>query len=253
MLDAEQRKIEYLRLSVTDRCNIRCSYCMPSDDKFIKSKRELLTFDEIVRLVGLFAKLGIKRVRLTGGEPLVRRELPILIGKLLEAEGIAEVLMTTNGILLEQFAPLLFQAGLRKINIHLDTLDPQKFHRITRFGKHSQVLQGLDKAKEVGFEKIKLNMVIQRGVNDDEVIPMMKFARKTGVLLRLIELMPIGVARSNHDQLYLSLAKVFEQIQRHYTLIPTLTKHGFGPARYYQVKELGSEIGFITPLSNPFF
>ncbi|MBI2337248.1 MAG: GTP 3',8-cyclase MoaA [Deltaproteobacteria bacterium] len=251
LIDAYHRKIEYLRLSVTDLCNLRCRYCMPEDGVHTKSKSEILSFEEITRMVRILVALGVKRVRLTGGEPLVRKNLPRLIAMLQGIAGLEEILLTTNGVLLETLAYELKQAGLNKINIHLDTLHPEKFRHVTRWGDLEKVLRGLEKAIALGFKPIKLNMVVQRGFNDEEVEDLLHFAKNLNLVLRLIELMPIGPAQFQQDA-YLPLGQILARLSKKYTLEPYENKLGFGPAQYYFVKDFGVVLGTIRPVSKPF-
>jgi cyclic pyranopterin phosphate synthase len=211
----------------------------------------MLSFEEIVRLVRILVGVGVRRVRLTGGEPLVRRELPELIFRLKRIPRLKEVLLTTNGILLGPLARELKEAGLEKINIHLDTLSPEKFKQITRWGEIRNVLEGIEEAKRVGFSPIKINAVIQNGVND-EVEDLLRFAAENGLILRLIELMPIGPARQMMPSSYVPLEKIRIKLDEKYTMHPTGDRVGSGPALYYKVKELNTVIGFISPVSQPF-
>ena len=203
-------------------------------------------------MVRILAGLGIRRVRLTGGEPLVRKGLPDLVRRLKEIDGIQEILLTTNGILLKALAQELKEAGLEKINIHLDTLSPDKFKQITRWGNIEDLFAGIEAAKRAGFSPIKLNAVIQRGVNEDEVEDLLRFAVSNGLILRLIELMPIGEACGMMSSAYASLESIRRRLEEKYTLLPAGLRVGSGPARYYQVEELNTVVGFITPVSQPF-
>lgn len=250
--DGFQRKIEYLRLSLTDLCNIRCHYCMPAEGIFRSHRRELLTFEEITRLVQILVQLGVGKVRLTGGEPLVRRDLPVLVRMLHGVEGLEEVLLTTNGVSLKSFAGPLREAGLKRINIHLDTLRRDRFLRITRCDELPSVLEGIEEAIRVGLEPIKLNVVVQRGLNDDEIEGLMHFSADRGLILRLIEMMPIGPGRELMPVHFISSAEIREQLATRYTLTHWVGRLGPGPARYVKVKELGLLLGFISPVSQPF-
>lgn len=252
LLDAYQRRIEYLRLSVTEQCNLRCHYCMPLTAGGRVEGASILNFDEIERLVRIMVGLGIRRVRLTGGEPLARKELPSLVRRLTSIQGLEEVLLTTNALLLAQNAEALKAAGLRRINIHLDTLDPQTFKKITRWGNIERVFEGIREAKRVGFEPIKINAVIQRGLNDHEVKELLLFAVKEGLYLRFIELMPIGPARAM-PSLFMPMDEVRSLLEKKYSLVPMIGQSpGAGPAVYYRVAELNAMVGFISPLSQPF-
>lgn len=252
LTDSYDRKIEYLRLSVTDLCNIRCRYCMPVNGVPHVAKERILSFAEITRLVRILSGLGIRRVRLTGGEPLARNNLPVLVGMLKQVKDIREVLLTTNGILLGQQAGALRQAGLEKVNVHLDTLQAEKYRYITHWGSVDAVLAGIRAAQRVGFDCIKLNVVMQKGVNDDEVEDLLRFATDNGLILRLIELMPIGPARFLMPRHYIPLEKIRDRLREKYTLLPLDKTFGAGPAVYYHVGELNAAIGFISPVSQPF-
>lgn len=246
------RQIDYLRLSVTDLCNLRCQYCIPFEGISGTKKENILTFEEMTRLVQILVRLGIRRVRLTGGEPLVRREIPGLVRRLKGISGLQEVLMTTNGILLKPLARELKRAGLEKINVHLDTLSPQKFKKITRWGELQNVLDGIQEAKKAGLRPIKLNAVIQKGINDDEVEKLLLFAAENGLILRLIELMPIGPAQRMMEERFIPLEKLRSRLEEKYSLLPARPEVGHGPAVYYEVRELETLIGFISPVSQPF-
>lgn len=257
LCDSLQRKIDYLRFSVTDLCNIRCHYCMPAEGIFRIHRQELLTFEEITRLVKILVSLGIKKVRLTGGEPLVRRDLPVLVRMLHGVEGLEEILLTTNGVPLKSFAGPLREAGLQRINIHLDTLRRDRFLKITRRDELAAVLEGIEEAIKVGFMPIKLNVVVQRGLNDDEIEDLMHFSADRGLVLRLIEMMPIGPGRDLMPLHFISSAEIRDQLASaklasRYTLTPWVGRLGPGPARYVKVEELGLLLGFISPISQPF-
>ncbi len=270
LTDWTGRQIDYLRLSVTDHCNLRCQYCMPLEwgaatrttppypppgplrtGEAGSLRQNILTFEEIERMVGLFVGLGIRRVRLTGGEPLVRKGITDLVDRLSAIEGLDEVLLTTNGVLLAPLAKGLLESGVRKVNVHLDTLSPTKFARITRWGDIRKVLEGIRAAQEIGMERIKLNMVLQRGINDDEVEAMMVFCAKNQLILRLIELMPIGPVRGG-DFRMIPMEEVLAKLSRKYTLHSFGARLGSGPAVYYKVAELDSVVGLISPVSRPF-
>ncbi len=251
LFDAYQRKIEYLRLSVTDLCNLRCQYCMPVEGAIKRRHSEILSFEEIFRVVSAFVRLGVKGVRLTGGEPLVRKEIPVLIRMLKEIPDLEDLLMTTNGILLKDFAEELKAAGLTRINIHLDTLDPNKFTQITRWGKIQDVFSGIEAAQQAGFSPIKINCVLLKGFNDIEIDDMVCFAAHQNLILRFIELMPIGPGRDMGSS-YLKAPWVRERLSEKYTLLPYGPRLGRGPAEYFKIVELNSIIGLIHPVSQPF-
>lgn len=253
MIDPFGRHISYLRVSVTDRCDFRCVYCMAEDMTFLP-KSEVLTLEELDRLVSAFVRLGVRKLRLTGGEPLVRRNIMALVrglGRHLQTGALDELTLTSNGSQLARYADELVAAGVRRINISLDTLDAAKFAAITRWGKLDKVKEGLDAAKRAGLQ-IKINAVALRGVNDDEFDALVRWCGEEGFDLVFIEVMPMGEIGANArlDQ-YLPLSMVRAQLQRRWTLDETDYRTG-GPARYYTVRETGRRLGMITPLTHNF-
>ncbi len=251
LIDPFKRQIEYVRLSVTDRCDFRCSYCMPKTFKGFAEPDHWLTFDEIERIVKAFGELGVRRIRLTGGEPLVRRNLAQLAGRLSRLAGIEDLSLSTNASQLAKHAWALRRAGVTRINVSLDSLDPERFRSITQHGKLEKVLEGLMAAKAEGFHPIKINMVAMQGINDDEIEAMVEFCIQHGFTLRLIETMPMGSAGQEAARQYLDLQKVKKSLAKKYDLISTVMPGG-GPARYVQVKGTSLKIGFITPISQHF-
>jgi cyclic pyranopterin phosphate synthase len=251
MIDGFGRRITYVRMSVTDRCDLRCRYCMAEKMEFLPRK-DILTLEEIVELADIFIARGVKRIRLTGGEPLVRRGVEHLVAELGQriGHGLDELTMTTNGTQLERFAPQLRAAGIRRINVSLDSRHPERFRHITRRGDLTQVLRGVDAATAAGL-KIKINMVALKGVNDDEIAPMLRWCMSQGHDLTLIETMPLGAVEEDRTAHYLPLSLVRAELEREFRLTPSLTRTG-GPARYYEVDGLGTRLGFITPLTNNF-
>ena len=250
LTDPFGRQIDYIRLSVTDRCDLRCHYCMPEGFSDFETPDDWLNFDEVERVIAAFARLGTRRVRITGGEPLVRKGLPELTGRLSRLDGVEDLSLSTNAVQLERFSQPLFDSGVTRLNISLDTLRADRFKAITQ-GKLDKVINGLMAAKASGFSPIKINMVLMRGVNDDEVVDMVEFCRQHGFTLRFIETMPMGdTGRSAADQ-YLPLDEVQQRLQQHYTLIPGVMPGG-GPARYMQLAGENMKIGFITPISQHF-
>jgi cyclic pyranopterin phosphate synthase len=250
LIDRYNRRIEYVRLSVTDRCDLRCHYCMPCGYRDFEEPDDWLNFEEIERVIRAFGALGTRRVRLTGGEPLVRHGLPALAGRLAALPGIEDLSLSTNATRLVKHAGELHQAGISRINVSLDTLRADRFRSITQ-GRLDKVLDGLMAARQAGFKPIKINMVIMRGVNDDEVNDMVEFCIRHDFTLRFIETMPIGEtgrAATNH---YISLQDIKARLARDYDLIPGVVTGG-GPARYVQVAGTDLRIGFITPLSQHF-
>jgi len=251
LIDRYGRQISYLRISVTDRCDYRCVYCMSEHMQFLP-KSEVLSFEEIDQIAAAFIARGTRKIRLTGGEPLVRRDILELVDRLGSyiGSGLDELTLTTNGSQLRRYAIRLAAAGVRRINVSLDTLDDGRFATITRRGRIADVLDGLDSAQDAGL-KIKLNMVAMRGVNDDEIEPMMAWAHGRGFGLTLIEGMPLGEVGIDRVESYLSLRELRERLAGKYTLEPTDHRTG-GPARYDWVKETNGLLGFITPMSHNF-
>lgn len=254
LIDSFGRRIEYLRVSVTERCNYRCFYCMPRAGVRFSTPENLLTGDELVRLIRLFAELGVRRVRLTGGEPLVRRDLVSLVGTIARLRGIDDLSLSTNGHLLERHAASLKQAGVRRINISLDSLDPEVFARITRGGDVRAVLRGIDAALTAGMAPVKLNMVVMRGINDREIESMLAFAVARGVDLRYIETMPVGPQAGDGMACHYPAALVLERLRRHVgaALAPVKGNKGAGPACYYRIGAGPATVGAISAVSRHF-
>jgi cyclic pyranopterin phosphate synthase len=251
MIDPFGRHITYLRVSVTDRCDFRCVYCMAEHPSFLP-RSELLTLDEIDRLCGAFVRKGVERIRITGGEPLVRRDVMSLFEKLGArlGDGLKELTLTTNGSQLAGFAQPLFAAGVRRANVSLDSRDPEKFRAITRTGDLAKVMNGIDAAQAAGLQ-IKINMVALKGINEDEVAPMMEWAHGRGTDFTLIEVMPMGDIGGDRLEQYLPLSLVRANLAQNYTLEESGYRTG-GPARYVHVRETGGRMGFITPLTHNF-
>ena len=251
LVDRFGRQITYLRVSVTDRCDFRCVYCMAEDMTFLP-KRDILSFEEIDTIVSAFVARGVKKVRLTGGEPLVRRDIMQLfetIGGHL-GHGLEELTVTTNGSQLRRLAGGLFRAGVRRVNVSLDTLDESRFAQITRRGRIADVLDGIDAAEAAGLA-VKINMVAMRGFNEDEIEPMLRWAHGRGFGLTLIEGMPLGEVGIDRVDTYLPLRELREDLKSRFTLEPASHRSG-GPARYDWVKETNGLLGFITPMSHNF-
>jgi cyclic pyranopterin phosphate synthase len=253
MLDPFGRHISYLRVSVTDRCDFRCVYCMAEDMTFLP-KSEILTLEELERLCGAFMRLGVRKLRLTGGEPLVRRNIMSLmrgLGRHLRTGALDELTLTSNGSQLERYADELYEAGVRRINVSLDTLDAAKFAAITRWGKLDRVLAGIAAAKRAGLA-VKINAVALRGVNDDEFDRLLEWCGAEGFDLVLIEVMPMGdIGSEVRLNQYLPLSMARAALQRRWTLEESDYRTG-GPARYYTVRETGRRLGLITPLTHNF-
>jgi cyclic pyranopterin phosphate synthase len=253
LLDNFSRRIRYLRVSVTDRCNYRCSYCMPEelgDQLVFEPRAAVLSFEELERLVGVFARLGVRKVRLTGGEPTVRKGIVELAGRIAAVPGIEQVVMTSNGHLLGTLAAPLAAAGVSAINVSLDTLDADKFRTITRWGDLDKVLGGIDAALAAGLH-VKINTVALKEVNEDEIADLLAWAHGGGMDLTVIEVMPLGdIGETRLDQ-YLPLSMVRARLAERFTLEDSDYRTG-GPARYVRVKETGGRLGFITPLTHNF-
>jgi len=247
-LDPFGRNINYLRISVTDRCNLRCIYCMPLEGVPQMSHSELLSYEEIQTVVRAAAELGINRIRLTGGEPLVRAELPELVRMLSRIEGIEELSLTTNGVFLKKYALELKQAGLSRVNVSLDTLKADTFRYITRLGELQGVLEGIEAAKKAGFEPVKTNTVVMRGINDDEILDFAKMTYEDGWHVRFIELMPFkGVVE------FVPSIELRQHISLLGKLEPCASITGNGPAMYYRLPGARGTIGFISPLTETSF
>ena len=251
MIDGFGRRITYVRMSVTDRCDLRCRYCMSEKMTFLPRK-DVLSLEELVDLADIFIARGVRRIRLTGGEPLVRKGIDQLIPQLGKrvGNGLDELTMTTNGTQLARHAPMLFEAGIRRINVSLDSRDPERFRHITRRGDLEQVLGGIDAAARAGL-KIKINMVALAGLNADEIAPMLRWCGERGFDLTLIETMPLGEVEDDRIEHYLPLSDVRARLEGEFRLIPSLARTG-GPARYFEVDGLGIRIGFIAPLTHNF-
>jgi len=245
------RKIDYLRLSVTDRCNLRCTYCMPEKMKF-SPRQQVLTLEEMYLIASVFVDLGIRSIRLTGGEPLIRRNIIWLVSALAELDNLSDISITTNGVKLPFFADKLKAAGLSRINISLDSLRSQRFRKITRLGDLNQVLNGLEAAIHAGFKKIRLNSVILKGFNDDEVVDLVKFSINKGIDIAFIEEMPLGEVvshqRINTQQ---SSRNIKEKLSQKFDL-RACDYSTAGPSEYFSVANSSTKVGFISPMSDNF-
>ncbi|MEA2824263.1 MAG: 3,8-cyclase [Alphaproteobacteria bacterium] len=252
MIDPFGRPVSYLRVSVTDRCDFRCVYCMPEHMTFLP-KADVLSLEELDRLCGAFIRKGVNKLRLTGGEPLVRRDVMKLfrsIGRHLQTGSLKELTLTTNGSQLARFAPELADCGVKRVNVSVDTLDADKFRRITRWGELSKVIAGIDAARAAGL-KIKINVVALRGVNDEEIPELISWAHGRGMDMTLIETMPMGDVDADRTEQYLPLSLVKAQLAKRFTM-DSLDDRTGGPARYVHLRETGGRLGFITPLSHNF-
>lgn len=253
LIDRFGREVTYVRMSITDRCDFRCVYCMDEEMTFMP-REQLLTLEEIVFLLRAFCELGVEKVRITGGEPLVRRNVDWLfkqIGKLKHTTSLNELNLTTNGSQLPKYVDSLIEAGLDRINISLDSLKPERFHQLTRTGELATVLAGIQSAKRAGLKKIKINAVIMKGRNDDEILDLARFAIEQGIDISYIEEMPLGHVSHQRNESFCSSDEVLEVLKSELALQPSIETTG-GPARYYHVAGSQSKIGFISPHSHNF-
>lgn len=254
MIDSYNRNINYLRISVTDRCNLRCTYCMPKEGVSVVGHEDILRYEEIVRIVNVAVTMGIAKVRITGGEPLVRRGIVGFITQLSSIPGLKDISLTTNGLLLETFASPLFKAGIKRINISLDSLNAEKYAQITRGGDLETVLRGIEAVRREGFFPIKINVVVIKGVNDDEILDFALLSTEKPYQIRFIELMPMGTAGLCHEGNYLSNDVLFKGINSVYRMEPVHHEKTIidGPAHMFKIDGALGEIGFISPISNHF-
>ena len=250
LLDALGRPLANLRLSVTDRCNLRCEYCMPEKDYVWLPKEDILHFEEIERLVDVFLDLGVRRVRLTGGEPLLRKDLPVLIERLAARDRVEDLAMTTNGVLLAPMAPALKRAGLQRVTVSLDTLHADRFARLTRVDELDRVLGGIDAAAAV-FPGFKIDMVVIKGVNDDEIVPMLEFAQARGAELRFIEYMDVGGATRWTWEQVMTRAEMLARLREHFGPIDAIEEASSAPADRYRLRD-GTTFGIISSTTEPF-
>jgi len=251
LVDRFGRHVTYVRLSVTDRCDFRCVYCMGEEMIFLP-RAQILTLEEIAELGRAFVELGVRKIRITGGEPLVRKNVLWLLRELGSLPGLKELVLTTNGSQLDKLAPALKEAGVKRINISLDSLQAERFRRITRVGELDKVLRGIDAAQAAGFERLKLNAVILKNRNHDEVVALARFALAHGMDISYIEEMPLG-ALGDRDRVeaYYPSDQIRADLERHFTLLPTAETSG-GPSRYYRIPGHASRLGFISPHSHNF-
>lgn len=247
--DKWSRDINYLRISITDRCNLRCFYCMPEDGIEKCTHGDILSFEELYKIVKTAVELGIRKVRITGGEPLVRDGVIDFIGRISKLPGLEDIAMTTNGILLKDKAEDLKKAGLKRLNISLDTLNPDKFKKITRWGELQKVLEGIEKAEKIGLTPIKINTVIMKGINEDEIEDFVNLTINKPYKVRFIELMPMGEAEGIEKDRYMSNEEIMDRLP---DLIPSISESKSGPAKYYMLPNGKGEIGFISPMSQHF-
>ncbi|MCO7215449.1 GTP 3',8-cyclase MoaA [Halomonas sp. OfavH-34-E] len=251
LIDSFGRRVTYVRLSVTDRCDFRCVYCMSEEMTFLP-RAQVLTLEEIAQVAQAFTELGVEKIRLTGGEPLVRRNIEQLVSSIGALPGLRDFAMTTNGAGLRRHAEALCQGGMKRLNISLDSLDPERFRRLTRTGDLDKVLDGISAARQAGFERIKLNAVVLKGRNEDEVLDLVEFSRAEGLDISFIEEMPLGdVSDHSRAETYCSSDEVRERIEQRYPLMAT-TEATAGPSRYYRMEDSETRVGFISPHSHNF-
>jgi cyclic pyranopterin phosphate synthase len=246
------RQVDYLRISVTDRCNERCLYCMPEQFQAWTPRENILTYEEILAIVRVAVARGFRHFRITGGEPLLRRDIAAFIGELVHTPGVETVQLSTNGTRLPELGAELFAAGLRRLNISLDAIDPARYRAITH-GDVAPVLAGIRHAKALGFPSIKLNTVLIRHQNEREILPLVDFAAALDIPIRFIELMPVSLTEMLSEQNFLPVGEVFNLLAQNDTLTPLDTKLGHGPARYYRLQKSGAIVGFIGALTNLHF
>ncbi|MFQ5449343.1 MAG: GTP 3',8-cyclase MoaA [Nitrospinaceae bacterium] len=252
LVDGMGRTIVNLRISVTDRCNFRCTYCMPADNVEFMDRGKLLTFEEVTQVASLVAKMGIHRLRLTGGEPLMRRDLPKLVQMLSQVEGIDDLAMTTNAFFLKEHAKSLREAGLKRLNVSLDALDPDKFKHVNRRDCLQQVLDGLQEAARVGFDSIKINAVAIRNFSESEIMGLVEMGRSDGFEIRFIEFMPLDADQAWEREKVLFGHEIVELIRKKHELIPIENSLEIGPASEYRFSDGKGKVGIITAVSNPF-
>lgn len=250
LIDQFGRSVDYIRLSITDRCDFRCQYCMAEDMTFLP-RNQVLSLEECARIIKVFVELGVTKVRITGGEPLVRKNAMWLFEEVGKLQDLQELVLTTNGSQLTNYASSLKQAGVKRINISIDSLNAERFRNITRTGSLDKVLAGLQACILEGFEGIKINTVLMRGINDDEAIDLVHFAIDHKIDISFIEEMPLGEVNHSRDNTFISNADTLKLLQSKYSLLPTTISTG-GPAKYWQVAESPTKIGFISPHSHNF-
>jgi GTP 3',8-cyclase len=249
--DTFGRPLRNLRLSVTDRCNLRCQYCMPEEEYVWLPREDLLTFEEIRELVDMFSELGVDKVRLTGGEPLLRKDLPTLVSMLADNPRLHDLAMTTNGILLTEHAQALYDAGLHRVTISLDTLRPERFKRLTRRDSHGKVLQGIQAAEQVGFPNLKLDTVVIRGTNEDEIVDLIEYGKRVQAEVRFIEYMDVGGATQWSMEKVVSRAEILARLEHQYGTISPIREHSSAPAERFRLPD-GTVFGIIASTTTPF-
>jgi cyclic pyranopterin phosphate synthase len=249
--DKYERIIDYMRISIIDRCNLRCIYCMPSEGIKPIEHKNILSYEEIIRIVRIAAGIGVRKIRLTGGEPLIRADLPYLVSSINSIEGIEDISLTTNGLLLKKYARPLASAGLKRVNVSLDSLRPERYREITRGGDINSVLEGIHEAEKSELIPIKINMVPIRGFNDDEIEEFARLTLKTSYNVRFIEFMPIGAKEIWNHEKYISTEEIKERVSKIAPLIPVKIRRS-GPARYFRFEGAPGVVGFISPITHHF-
>ncbi len=252
MIDAFERQIDYLRVSVTNRCNLNCLYCFAPGNESLPAEQRILSLDELLLLVECFVELGVVKVRITGGEPLIRKGLITFIQKVANLDHLSDLSLTTNGTLLKRYATGLKEAGIKRINVSLDTLNPQKFRRITGRGDIDRVLSGIEEALKVGLSPLKINTVVMRGINDDELYDFVRLCLDKPIDVRFIELMPMGGNLQIFFSSYLNMEAVKTAIMKKFELNKLAESNSKEPAEYYQIPQAMGRIGFISPVSHSF-
>ncbi|MGF7185048.1 cyclic pyranopterin phosphate synthase [Desulfitispora alkaliphila] len=251
-MDPKVRKVDYLRVSVTDKCNLRCVYCMPESGIDLKPHIEILRLEEMAKIIKLAASMGISKIRITGGEPLVRKGIISFIEEVANTPGIEDVSLTTNGILLKKYGKDLKQAGLDRVNISLDTLKPEKFKEITRIGNLQEVWSGIHEALKLELNPVKINVVVIRDFNYDEILEFVDLTSKLPIHIRFIELMPIGEGESMNSKNFVSAQEILKLIEEKYPVLPSTNINGAGPAKYISIAKHKGTIGFISAMSDHF-
>ena len=252
LVDAHHRTIDYLRVSITDRCNLRCSYCMPHEGVDLLQHSDVLSYEEILRIISVSVHLGISKVRLTGGEPLVRRNVCSLISRIAKIPGVKDLSLTTNGVLLKDMAAALFEAGMRRINVSLDSLNAENYRKITGRDHFQDVWEGIAEAESIGFHPIKINVVMMAGVNDHELDDFAKLAIERPYSIRFIEYMPIGRAAASNGHGFFSESQMRARIEAHGRLVPVTPSRFDGPSRRFRFLSGKGEIGLISGMSRRF-
>lgn len=252
MIDKHSRKISYLRISVTDLCNLRCVYCMPPGGTELSRKEEILSFEEILKIIKHGVRLGINKIRITGGEPLVRKGITSLVRHIIGIKGIDDIAMTTNGVFLKEFATELKSSGLSRLNISLDTMREDRYRDITRGGKIQDVFEGVEATLKAGFKGTKMNAVVMRGTNDDEIQDFVRYILERDIELRFIELMASGWKNMVDEERFVPTSEMIEKVKEVGELVPVKQRVGGGPATIYRIKGALGSIGFISAVSKPF-